>query len=468
MLCFKFLLLSLFVILSSLTYSKQIYVSTNGDDNNTGGLNAPFLTIQKAVDVAQAGDSVIIRGGLYRIKKALKISCRGNSSQWITIKSFPGEIATIDAKTFTEVKPSGEPPSRFRLGAVQIENSSYLRFENITVINSTCAGIMIKGPGTSNIQIYHCHVDRTYSSGIGVWYADSVEVKHCEITRANDKSMKAPKQPERRETPHEALTLAGAVNFDIAYNHIHLCYKEGIDCKEVSKHGIIHHNHIHDLERQGLYVDSWFGELADVELFENIVYECEWGFAISAEGKKSNMKQVFFHHNILFNNRGSGILFGVWGHDEERKDIYIYNNTIYNNGTYGHWAGLTGGIDIRSDNLKDVYIFNNIAFGNRNFDIASFQNPEDGYKSFKKQNIIIHNNLIGGIKPQTQEEGAFFKPVYALPHNYSAIADPLFTDADNHDFSLSKNSPAKDTGITKYREDASKYTGAVKPVRDTR
>ena len=42
------------------------YVATNGDDNNTGSISSPFRTIQKAANVAQAGDTVLVRAGIYR------------------------------------------------------------------------------------------------------------------------------------------------------------------------------------------------------------------------------------------------------------------------------------------------------------------------------------------------------------------------------------------------------------------
>ncbi|MFW5752052.1 MAG: right-handed parallel beta-helix repeat-containing protein, partial [bacterium] len=207
-----------------------------------------------------------------------------------------------------------EEGSLYRKGLLHIESVSYIRFENIMVRNSRNVGIYVKGPGTANIELVNCKTDDTYNSGIGIWYADSVLVKGCEITRANNQDMRPEGFPLRREAPHEALTLAGATNFTVTENHIHSCYKEGIDCKEVSSHGVIFNNYIHDLPRQGLYVDCWFGMLENVEIYSNIVHDCEWGAAISGEGKDAKMKNIRLHHNILYNNRASGILFGVWGH----------------------------------------------------------------------------------------------------------------------------------------------------------
>src|SRR5579872_2736929 len=46
---------------SGTTYS----VSTSGNDNNAGTLNAPWRTIQKAANTVKAGDTVQVRAGTY-------------------------------------------------------------------------------------------------------------------------------------------------------------------------------------------------------------------------------------------------------------------------------------------------------------------------------------------------------------------------------------------------------------------
>lgn len=52
-------------VLKAAAISTNRYVATTGNDNNAGTLAAPFLTIQKAADVANAGDTVFINNGTY-------------------------------------------------------------------------------------------------------------------------------------------------------------------------------------------------------------------------------------------------------------------------------------------------------------------------------------------------------------------------------------------------------------------
>jgi hypothetical protein len=332
------------------------YVSPSGRDAASGDVNSPWRTLQRAASVAGAGDTVMIAGGVYPISSPVRPLHSGRAGAPLVFHADPADPATVDASAYMA---SGRDE-----GAFDIEGVSYVRIENLQVRNSHAVGFMIRGEHTRHIDLIGCKTSQTYGSGVGVWYARYVRVIGCEIVGANNQEMRRPGQPLVHEAPHEALSVAGAQHFEIAYNDVHHGAKEGIDVKETSAHGVVHDNYVHQMPRQGLYTDAWFGRLEDVEFRDNVVHDCEWGIAISVEGERASMANVRVHHNILFDNRGSGILFGVWGSDGPRSEISIYNNTVYRNGSAGHWAGPVGGIDVRSANLQRVAIFNNIAFRN--------------------------------------------------------------------------------------------------------
>ena len=70
--------------------SARLYVSTDGNDDNSGSLNAPFRTIQHAIDNAQAGDVISIRKGTYR--ERLKIEeLNGREDAPITFENYQNE-----------------------------------------------------------------------------------------------------------------------------------------------------------------------------------------------------------------------------------------------------------------------------------------------------------------------------------------------------------------------------------------
>ncbi len=79
----------------------QLHVSPQGDDSNTGSIEAPFLTIQKATETVQPGQTIIIHEGTYR--EYINPPTGGTSSNRpITFKSADG--ATVYIKGSEEIK----------------------------------------------------------------------------------------------------------------------------------------------------------------------------------------------------------------------------------------------------------------------------------------------------------------------------------------------------------------------------
>jgi hypothetical protein len=75
--------------LSSLDASEH-YVATNGDNEASGTLGAPFRTIQRAFEKAGPGDTIFLGGGTYREAVSLK-NKSGKAGAPITLRAYPGE-----------------------------------------------------------------------------------------------------------------------------------------------------------------------------------------------------------------------------------------------------------------------------------------------------------------------------------------------------------------------------------------
>lgn len=69
--------------------SGAVWVSTSGSDSGKGTLASPYRTIAKAVDVAKAGRTIVLKGGTYREGRI------NVSRDDITIMSAPGERAVL-------------------------------------------------------------------------------------------------------------------------------------------------------------------------------------------------------------------------------------------------------------------------------------------------------------------------------------------------------------------------------------
>ena len=69
------------------------YVATSGSDTNTGSLDHPFRTIQRAANLVEPGDTVLIRGGTYR--ETVKPASSGTRAAPIVFKPYGDENVTV-------------------------------------------------------------------------------------------------------------------------------------------------------------------------------------------------------------------------------------------------------------------------------------------------------------------------------------------------------------------------------------
>ena len=464
----KLFLLSFLLLTSySSAFSKEYFVALSGSDENSGTAEFPFRSIFMASEKAMPGDTITILGGEYYLQKQFRPHRSGTEANWIVYRAAANQTVVFDGSLITKGVQRNDSVSFTRLtqGIFQIEKVSYLRFENIEVRNSNAAGIIVRGPECKKIELLGCRSKQSHNSGIGLWYCDSVKVLNCEITAANDNSDRyyLPGQRKRGEAPHEALSICGARFFEVAYNHIHNCYKEGIDCKEVSRHGVIHNNLVHDLPRQAYYADAWFGLLEDVEFHSNTAYNCMWGFAISVEGKDSELRNIRIHHNLVYNMKGSGILFGLWGENRLRSDIHIYNNTFYHCGSPQIFSGGVGTINILSQNFQDVFIYRNICDKGWDYEMGFTFKPEEVKKELKKRNFIAAENLFEGPKNRPSRKGQFDAVVYEYLPPDNQIGSPLYRDELNFDF-VPEQIPVVKPTENKWKYEPSPWFGALKPI----
>ena len=459
-------LIFIFPLLTTNAFAREYFVSPGGNDNENGLKAHPFKSIFKASEVAVAGDTITIFGGEYIMAEQFRPKHSGTPSRWILYRGAPNESVIFDGSQIKKVFQNRDSLqfSRLTQGLFQIEKVNYLRFENIEVRNSDAAGFIVRGPDCKKIVLINCKSNQSHNSGIGLWHCDSALVKDCEITGANDNSdiYYLPDQEKRSEAPHEALSICGARYFEVTNNQVHDCHKEGIDCKEVSQHGIIHNNLVHDLPRQAYYADAWFGLLEDVEFYSNTAYNCMWGFAISVEGKNSELRNVRIHHNLVYNLKGSGILFGMWGNNRLRSDIYIYNNTFYRCGSPQIFSGGVGSIDILSKNFRNVFIYRNICDKGWDYEMGFTFKPDEVKAALKERNFIAAENLFESAKNRPSRIGQFNVMVYEyLPPN-NQMGAPLYRNEKEFDFVPEKIPAVKPSG-NHWKYQPSPWFGAFEP-----
>jgi hypothetical protein len=439
----------------------NFYVALNGSDVNPGTLEQPWATLAHAAEVVQAGQTVYVREGIYNLDRRIIVKNSGREDAWITFREYPGELAVLDAINIEIGRPEDYPHDK---GTFQIEGVAHIRVIGLALKNSHQAGFMIRD--SHHVEMYNNLTDTTFSPGIAAWETNPeldrthhIKIIGNTVTHANTWDMLPTGYHQEGEPPHEAISIAGAKYFEVSYNHLYNSDKEGIDVKEVSKHGSVHHNFIDHMDRQGLYVDAWFGAIEDIDVYDNVVRNCRMsGMIISVENGKS-VSDVRVHHNLFYNNLGTGFFFSRWG-DGPRSNIKIYNNTIVGNG-YGQpnpgekYYWMTGGLYLFSNNLSDVDIRNNIIANNRAFQIGYSDHwlnvDSDIKKAFTEKKIVVDYNLI--LEPEQMEYPLYlgwppdmYANVWPFLGSHPIQGDAGFENSAAENFYLLPNSIAVDAG----------------------
>jgi hypothetical protein len=434
------------------------FVAVNGTDAGPGTADIPWATINHAAEVAMAGDTIVVRGGRYVLSSQVRPRNSGRKDAWIVFVGSPGERAVLDAALLPR---SSLVKDGLDNGAFQIEHVAYIKVASLVLANAHDAGFTVRD--SSNIDLINNSTEGTFSSGIAVWdtlhsgtATEHIRILGNGITRATSWDLAPADMPRNGEPPHEAISIGGAVDFEVAYNHIHDSDKEGIDIKETSKRGKVHHNLVHGIPRQGIYVDAWFGSISDIDVFSNVVHDCGGaGLVLSVENGQS-IDAVRIYENLIFDNAGSGLFFSRWGADGPRRHIAIYKNLFYHNG-YGpakvgqtyYW--LTGGLYLYSTNVHDLSIANNIFSDNRGFQIGFGELFLANGKSWPaiaaERGIRIDGNLIDGRNAVTSPIESGGNPadrvkIYATNGQRPIFGDPIFRDPANEDFRGRHGSPA--------------------------
>jgi hypothetical protein len=165
-------------VTSKNTTPKTIFVSPNGNNDNSGlTINDPFLTINHAVDIAAPGDTVYLLPGKYREIINLN-SKNGEAEKPICIFGYSNDKNNYPVIDGGLVKPSDSAENywmvfdnsnwvkvgriKFKNGwrdPIQIDNSSFISFNRCMFWGARHV-IWAKGERTHNLLVENCYWDQ--------------------------------------------------------------------------------------------------------------------------------------------------------------------------------------------------------------------------------------------------------------------------------------------------------------------
>ena len=344
-------------LLSHAPSGHTYYVATNGSNANAGTIVAPWATVQHAADVAMAGDTVLVRKGVYNEHVGFRTS--GDTANGsITFENYPGEVATMDG-TGLDI-PNGQ------WGLFTLEDVSdvvvagfELRNYKTSSVKEVPIGVYVLGAGRG-VQIVNNRIHdiettaRTNPRQCGS-DAFGLTVYGTRAPQAIESLAISGNELYRLKTGcSETLSLDGNVrNFAVLSNVVHDDDNIGIGAigfehvspdpaYDQARDGEIRGNTVYnitsygnpDYGRQyasdGIYVDGG----RNIVIEQNLVHNDDLGIELASEHKGHVTSAVIARNNVVYSGNSAGISIGGYGNNRGGTDrCIVVNNTLYHNDT---------------------------------------------------------------------------------------------------------------------------------------
>lgn len=441
------------------------YVATTGSDGNPGTLAEPWRTIQHAADNMAAGDTVLVRGGVY--EEAVTINVSGSAAAGaVTFKSYGGETAVLDGSNLTV------PNSDNAL--FLIDSQSYVIIDGFELRNYRTSsssrvpmGIYVAGSAHHiTLQNNTVHAIETTAGangnahGIAVYGTEASSAITHVVVRNNELY-------NLKLGSSEALVLNGNVtDFLIEGNVVHDNDNIGIDligfegtagdtAVDQARDGVVRGNLVYNIDTitnpvyggeqsaAGIYVDG--GTRITIE--QNQVYQSNFGIEIASEHSGRATSEIIVRNNLLVHNHSAGLAMG--GYDTNRgstADCFIVNNTFFENDS-NHTG--SGELYVQFDTQNNV-IKNNIFYANE-------QNLFMSNEYTQNSGNMLDSNLFfataGAAAGEWQWQTVTYQGFAAYQAGtgndaHSLFANPLLASPSLPDLHLLASSPAIGAGET--------------------
>ncbi len=153
------------------------YSIANRDASGSDG--SAYNTVQKAIDVVNPGDVVIVRGGTYYPTDQTVFSRQGTSAAYIELKSYPGEVPVINGRDVPVGTLNHSTP------IWGFKGTQYWKVTGpLTLTNGRGAGLSVDGASRlviSRIESsYNGQTAKTGGHGFFVWEGDDITFENCD------------------------------------------------------------------------------------------------------------------------------------------------------------------------------------------------------------------------------------------------------------------------------------------------
>ena len=291
------------------------YVSTTGNDVNSGSLSAPFRTFAKAASVLQPGDTLQVMTGTY--SEPLNLSRSGTASEPINVMGN-NAILNLQGINANGITVSG----------------SYVRVSNFEVTGATDFGILVTGKYvTVENNVLHDDVTRNGvgTCGISTSWGSALKVKQgAENTTIRNNSVYNNCGEGIAVTRGVTALVEGNTVWDNFGVNIYIDNSPFVTVQNNTSYCT--GTHLRDGNRAtgiALAEESytgWGAQLHDILVSGNTITNCRTGIA----AYESNVGGTLTNVSILNNNIPSGERRSISLQTLTNQNVLISNNTIFN------------------------------------------------------------------------------------------------------------------------------------------
>ncbi len=379
---------------------KYYSVAPWGNDNNSGGMDDPWHTLQYSVNRLGPGDTLLIRGGTYREYVTMKQS--GTPGDPIVIRVFQGEEAVIDGDGV-----------EWKYGFNLEPGVSYVNLSGLKVKNFAACGLALWGENKevrlSDLQVCNC------GTGLRVISATGLVVEGCGFYNNNAGLVISPGpvvQARIERTCSVGSESPGMPDGFILDSGTDIVIEK---CRAESNAG------------------NGFNCQTSKTVIVSSVAKANGAYGIKCGGEYELV-------NCIMDSNG---LAGVYLNRSGRYELY--NNLVVKCGYKGDY-GLVAACEASPSTLRVTMVNNIFAYnyGGVYLSGAAVLEKEDHNIFWSREDAEISTSNYSYSRGEINGL-VWFKETGRGEHSF--CRDPMFVDPDSHDYRLAKNSPAIDRGL---------------------
>lgn len=295
--------------------ARAIYVAPGGARDPQGTLADPWGDVSRAVRFAGAGDSILIRGGVYDLKQSVYLDKPG-----LSLSNYHSEKVVLRA-------PNDEKSD---VPHVLVINKSNVTVSGLDIRGGSYYGVKIdvddeKRPAR-NVVVRNCRVGNTGRDCFKTFNADALLIENCDIGPSG----------LRDDSNAEGIDSIGSHGVTVRNCRVHDIATNGIYFKGGTTDGLIENCVIKNTKRAAGIL---LGQDTDEEFMR--------------DGTPFEARRCVARGNIIINTAGSGV--GTFAGD----GIRFENNTLINVARETG-AGVWVGVNRRKVRARSVVFKNNV------------------------------------------------------------------------------------------------------------